>query len=262
MSDGPSPSPAHLETPHKGTGMEDSGAEDNNGIAPDWWLEICRNKPLTRLGQDSSSDEDHFSDASEGRLKSRPQSILASPVPRTRVERVDDDAQYGEVPGTDAYEKRGQDAVPDELEVVPEGSSSRNRSTEGSHDRPLTPGGSPIPQTMVEKVDPDSPSYGEVPGTEGFEKHRADAVPDVVRTTSEPGSHQSATSPTHDDAASPPIPETRLSRVDTIPTEEELPSRPQAHHRRSPSDSQPDTVETVPDIPGKSTAIGYDYAKL
>ncbi|CAL5870157.1 uncharacterized protein PFLUO_LOCUS4392 [Penicillium psychrofluorescens] len=230
MSDGPSPSPAHLETPRKGTGMEDPGAEDNNG-------------------QDSSSDEDHFSDASEGNVtKSRPQSTLASPVPRTRVERVDDGAQHGEVPGTEAYEKRGQDAVPDELEVVPEGLSSRNRSPAGSHDRPLTAGDSPIPQTMVEKVDPDEPSYGEVPGTEGYVKRRADAVPDLVTTTSEPGSHQSPTSPSHDDTASPPIPETHLSRVDTMPTEEEAPSQPQAHHQRAPSDAQPDTVETVPDV--------------
>jgi hypothetical protein len=33
---------------------------------------------------------------------------------------------------------------------------------------------------IVEKIDPDEPSYGDVPGTEAYEKRRADAVPDAV----------------------------------------------------------------------------------
>jgi hypothetical protein len=36
--------------------------------------------------------------------------------------------------------------------------------------------------------------------------------------------------------------------VDTLPAEEDAPSRPQAH-QSSPSDTLPDTVETVPDVP-------------
>jgi hypothetical protein len=42
-----------------------------------------------------SSDE-HFSDASEGQPK---RSNATSPIPITRVERVDDEPAHGEVPG-------------------------------------------------------------------------------------------------------------------------------------------------------------------
>ena len=101
-------------------------------------------------------------------------------VPVTRVERVDDNPSYGEVPGTSAYKLRTQDAVPDEIEIVPEGSRSRSASRLSEADRPLTPGGTMIPKTIVEKVEPDQPSHGEVPGTAAYEKRRADAEPDEV----------------------------------------------------------------------------------
>lgn len=98
----------------------------------------------------------------------------------TRVERVDDEPAYGEVPGTDAYKKRTQDAVPDEVEIVPDGTRSRSASRLREEDRPHTPGGTPVPALVVEKVDPDTPSYGDVPGTEAHEKRLADAEPDIV----------------------------------------------------------------------------------
>jgi len=123
-----------------------------------------------------SSDE-HFSDASEGQPR---RSTVTSPIPITRVERVDDEPAHGEVPGTDAYNMRTQDAVPDEVEIVPEGMRSRSASRVSSSDRPITPGGTPIPKTIVEKIDPDQPSYGDVPGTEAHQQRLADAAPDVV----------------------------------------------------------------------------------
>lgn len=103
----------------------------------------------------------------------------SSPVPTTRVERVDGEPSHGEVPGTSAYDKRKSDAVPDEIEVVPDGQRSRavSRADIGT---PLTPGGTPIPKMIVEKVDPDSPSHGDVPGTDAHEKRKADAVPDLI----------------------------------------------------------------------------------
>ncbi|KAJ5891298.1 uncharacterized protein N7473_007526 [Penicillium subrubescens] len=238
MSDAlPDPS-THLQPPSKTIEKEDPGAEDH--IASD-------------------SDEEHFSDASEGHsnLQTKsPQSGRASPVPRTRVQRVDDSAQHGEVPGTEAYEKRGQDAVPDEIEVVPEVSPSRDPSPAGSQDRPLAPGGSPIPRTVVEKVDPESPSHGEVPGTEAYEKRQADAVPDVVTKASDdldsvlppPVADRESPDSSASNSSNQSIPETRLSRVDTIPAEDELPSPPRAH-QRSPSDAVPDTVENISDSP-------------
>ena len=109
-----------------------------------------------------------------------------SPIPITRVERVDDEPAYGEVPGTDAYSKRVQDAVPDEVEVVLDGLRSRSASRVSASDRPLTPGGTPIPKTVVEKIDPDVPSYGDVPGTDAHKLRLADAEPDVILKAPEP----------------------------------------------------------------------------
>ena len=123
---------------------------------------------------ESSESEEHFSDASEGK-----QSGEASPVPITRVERVDDRPSHGEVPGTEAYKIRTQDAVPDEVEIVPDGSRSRSSSRVSRDDVSRSPGGTSIPRTVVEKVD-DAPSHGEVPGTHAHDLRRADAEPDEI----------------------------------------------------------------------------------
>ncbi|KAJ5174887.1 uncharacterized protein N7482_000764 [Penicillium canariense] len=241
-----------LQPPSKTTEMEDPGAEDNGMFSKISYVTFLGGRLIRDLTSAASdSDEDHFSDASEGHANLQPkspQSGRASPVPRTRVERVDDSLQHGEVPGTEAYEKRGQDAVPDEIEVIPEGSHRRDPPPAGSQDRPSTPGGSPIPRTIVEKVDPESPSHGEIPGTEAYEKREADAVPDIVTRASD--SDSSLPPPAADrespdsNASNQPVPETRISRVDTLPAEDELPSRPRAH-QRSPSDAMPDSVESL-----------------
>jgi len=137
-----------------------------------------------------SESDDHFSSASEGTPD--PYRIStggpSSPIPTTRVERVDDQPAHGEVPGTPAYHMRTQDAVPDEIEVVPDGqrsrsgtrSRSRTTSSLGQSERPDTPGGSPVPKTVVERVD-DEPAHGEVDGTLAKEMRSADAAPDEVR---------------------------------------------------------------------------------
>jgi hypothetical protein len=70
--------------------------------------------------------------------------------------------------------------------VVPEGTRSRSASKLSLSDRPITPGGTPIPKTVVEKVDPDEPSHGDVPGTHAFEVRAADAVPDVILKAPQP----------------------------------------------------------------------------
>ncbi|KAF2765480.1 hypothetical protein EJ03DRAFT_369131 [Teratosphaeria nubilosa] len=131
---------------------------------------------------DLSESDDHFSSASEGE---------APPTPITRVERVDDRPAHGEVPGTHAYSLRTQDAVPDEIEIVPEGQRSRsgtqsrsraasNLSISSRPETPRSPGGTPVPRTVVERVD-DKPAHGEVQGTYAAEQRRADAEPDEVR---------------------------------------------------------------------------------
>lgn len=138
----------------------------------------------------ASESDDHFSSASEGDGNPNAnRDSLTSPIPTTRVERVDDAPAHGEVPGTPAYEQRTKDAVPDEVEVVPEGkrarsgTASRSRAlsqlSEGGGSRPSTPGGTPVPKTVVERVD-DKPAYGEVEGTAAREMRMADAAPDEM----------------------------------------------------------------------------------
>jgi hypothetical protein len=155
------------------------------------WL--LHSKQTLTLDLVDTSDE-HFDSASEGGEPDRLSSDNAppSPIPITRVERVDDSAAHGEVPGTPAYNLRTQDAVPDEIEIVPEGQRSRSATQSRSRatstlsatsatSRPQTPGGSPVPRTVVEKVD-NEPRHGEVQGTLAHEKRLADAEPDEVRT--------------------------------------------------------------------------------
>ena len=114
----------------------------------------------------SDDEDDHFSDATEGQGGDN-----ASSIPITRIEKVDNEPSFGEIPGTDAYNKRLQDAAPDEIAV------SGGLKTESAGQ---LPGGAPIPITVVERVDPLGTDYGEVPGTEAWDKRRADAVPDKL----------------------------------------------------------------------------------
>lgn len=145
------------------------------------------------------SSDDHFSSASEGADNTPGQDYPPqSPIPITRVERVDDTPAHGEVPGTPAYSLRTQDAVPDEIEIVPEGRRSRSAtlqiaggrsrgnsaaSNSSTGSRPMTPGGTPVPKLVVERVD-NKPAHGEVEGTEAHAKRLADATPDEVRAAS------------------------------------------------------------------------------
>jgi hypothetical protein len=147
------------------------------------WLEVripedCLIPLLAHLCPTDSSDDssDRFTDASEGHKRDHSRSSDRSPVPITRVERLDDEPAYGEVPGTDAYMKRTQDAVPDEVEVI---TRSRSTSRVVASDRPSTPQSRLVPRIIAERLD-DIPAYGEEPGTDAYEKRKADAVPDAV----------------------------------------------------------------------------------
>ena len=124
----------------------------------------------------SSASEDHFSDASEGRKDNS----STSPIPITRVERVDNKPAHGEVPGTEAFKIRQSDADPDELKVVPELGDGQSSNGGSNKYASSMPGGKPVPTTVVEKVDPDNPSHGEVPGTHAYELRQADTAPDKV----------------------------------------------------------------------------------
>jgi hypothetical protein len=118
---------------------------------------------------------------------------------------------------------RRQDAVPDELEVVPEGRLSKRNSSSDLQPS-LSPGGTIIPLTVVEKVDPASPSHGEIPGTAAYEQRQADAAPDVVLKASNsnvPRAFSPAPSPTSANPGS--IPETIITRADSVPRLYEVP---------------------------------------
>ncbi|KLJ08681.1 hypothetical protein EMPG_15885 [Blastomyces silverae] len=214
-----------LEPPPKGVELDDTGAQPSP----------CE------------SEEEHFSDASEGiapRLRSR----TPSPIPRTRLEKIDNSPCYGEVPGSPAYGTRGLDAVPDEIEIVGNGPPSRpgsRASTRATLDPNM------VPRTIVEKIDPSSPSYGEEPGTRAYESHKADSAPDMILRIQEHSSQPCITShdqPQNTSTEGSPVPETMLSRVES-PPEHDL-RRSFTAHRRSPSDALPDVIQTVPDVPG------------
>jgi len=146
-------------------------------------------RPVTEMADpgahelDAPSDsDDHFSDAHSGPVESR----RASPIPRTRVEKVDDSPSYGEVPGTEAYRKREGDAAPDEIAIIPEKDSLKlvvpASGTSGDAGvrvaSPTTPGGHPIPKTVVEEA-PDSPGPA-TPKQVAHVRRSSDAAPDVL----------------------------------------------------------------------------------
>ena len=127
------------------------------------------------------ADNQHLPDTSKG------QKELNILIPTTRVEKVDDEPSHGDVPGTAAHSMRTQDAVPDEIEIIPEGSRSRSASNLSSRNasRDASREGTPIPKTIVEKIDPQTPSHGEIPGTMAYALRQADAEPDVIVTAPE-----------------------------------------------------------------------------
>lgn len=203
----------------------------------------------------SSDGEEYFSDASEGRKRSRPVTP-ASPIPRTRVERIDNEPSYGEVPGTPAYEKRMLDAVPDEVEVLSPEPGLRSKRSSQYLEPPTTPGGSIIPRTVVEKLDPDDTSYGEEPGTAAYIQRQMDAAPDVILKTPAPGKkaiyteHSQSTSKHNRSASNFSIPETIITPVDDKPAHGDLPGT--AAHKKRALDASPD-IREKPTDQGKST---------
>jgi hypothetical protein len=236
-------------------GIEDPGAHELGTANQLQESCLCCSGPLVLIlrNLDTSEDEDeHFSDASEGRRS--PASGQRSPIPTTRLEKVDGGPSYGEVPGTSAYEMRKEDAVPDEVEIVRD-SGHRGRVTE----RPTTPQRQPIPITVVEKVDPSTPSHGDVPGTVAHEIRKADAVPDLVLKIPETGVESEAIlrsrspSPSTGTPRDQPVPITKLSRVDTLPQDREASVMRTSNKRRE--DADPDIVERSPDVDSKGMVV-------
>lgn len=158
---------------------------------------------------------------------------------------MDDEPSYGEDPETEAYHMREQDAVPDEIEIVSEGKHSRSTSLLESS----TPGGQPIPTTVVEKIDPETPRYGEVPGTPAHETRVADAVPDLVLRSGSRSRSSTTRSRAGSTPGDLPIPITKVERVDSAPRHGEIPGTKAYELRKE--DAKPDLVEEVADAAGK-----------
>ncbi|KAI0553536.1 hypothetical protein F4679DRAFT_423352 [Xylaria curta] len=139
-------SSSSLEAPER-TGTEDPGARE----------------------LEASDSDEHYSDAQSSPGKS---ARAISPIPRTRVEKVDDEPSYGEVPGTEAYKKRTEDASPDEIAIV------RDEQSPPASSQAIAPGKITIPKTVVDETD-------DVPGSSTHDYHehlhQADATPDIIR---------------------------------------------------------------------------------
>lgn len=147
-----------LEPPHD-VHVEDPGAHQL-GPSSKWqqWSN-CANRSLA----ESSDSDDQFTDAQSGPMSPS----QSSPIPKTRVERIDNEPSYGEVPGTDAYKAREGDAAPDEIAVL-EDPSVRSASS-SSHTE--------IPSTVVEESSGQEPVHH---SKEYEESRKADATPDLV----------------------------------------------------------------------------------
>jgi hypothetical protein len=215
-----------LELPAR-LSIEDAGAHDLGRYFPAPMEVLIIDRANSNL--ESSDSDDHFSDAHSG-LDSAPNSPV---VPLTRVEKVDSEPSYGEVPGTDGYKMRQSDAEPDIIAPV-------LVQDKGEYDSPsIHSSGSPIPRTLVENVDPSSPSHGDIPGTHAHDMRASDAVPDLIL---KPG-HISPSSSSRSRSGSPgdqPMPTTKVEKVDSGPNHGEVPGTEAFELRKS--DAEPDIV--------------------
>jgi len=191
---------------------------------------------------DSDDSDDHFSDAQSGLEQS---SGNASPaIPSTRIEKVDNQPSHGEVPGAEAYNVRKNDAEPDEIAMA---AGQYDGELKPSLSISTNPGGQPIPITLVEKIDPSTPSHGEIPGTLAHEKRAADAVPDMVVRAGRRSSSVHTRSRAPSTPGDLPIPITKVEKVDSEPSHGEVPGTKAFELRKE--DARPDVVEQVGDLP-------------
>lgn len=119
-------------------------------------------------------------------------------------------------------------------------------------DRPSTPGGRPIPITVVEKSASTPADCERLPGTSAHHIHEADAAPDVIleaaqaRPTSDDISQMRAYGNSEDRR----IPTPKIEKVDSVSSHGEIPGTDT--HKTHKGDVEPDAVEEVGDIQGKN----------
>lgn len=132
---------------------------------------------------------------------------------------------------------------------MPDGKLSK-RSSRQFLDTPLSPGGTPIPRTVVEKIDPSESSYGDEPGTPAYRKRLADAVPDLTLANPDPSKGSRYLEKGHQrSASSTSVPETVVTRADDEPAHGEVPGTAAAELRKR--DATPDQTIIERDASGR-----------
>lgn len=144
---------------------------------------------------------------------------------------------------TDEPDRSNGDTQLEEVIEVP------NKEVEGDSAAQVFPSGVSIPTLVVQKVEPEIPRHGELPGTDAYEKRKADAVPDVVLSTSSQTSSESKVK-IDNMPGDLPIPSTKVELVDGKPSHGEVPGT-EAFRMRG-EDAEPDEVEVVGDVQGGS----------
>lgn len=226
----PSPAPTLFRDSLQSLSDLPSGCKCSSGLGPT--ISYSPEAQILKLSIDNSSNDDHFSDAREGRSDMDDHDYDATPSSTTPLPPAV--ASHGEMPDTAAFEKGSAD-ITDEAETpkkrrsmnitIPgllDGNYDAGNGDDDAESTPETPKSS-VPITMVGEVD-DGPARWEVPRTETFEKGLADAQPDVVRTQS-----------------SIPIPTMVVQRIERDkPYHGEIPGT-EAYEKRS-ADAQPDVI--------------------
>lgn len=106
-----------------------------------------------------------------------------------------------------------------------------------------------IPKTVVQKVSPASPSYGDIPGTASHLIRQADAVPDAIIQDPDPCETSSPDPNIPNILDKSSIPKTVVTKVDSIPSFGEVPGTAAFNKRKV--DADPDEVEKTVDIHSK-----------
>lgn len=90
------------------------------------------------------------------------------------------DPSYGEVPGTEAWLKRAEDAEPDEIALVPDEREQARLAVLHAAAEARQAKSPPVPITVVQETEDVAGSTTHKPSAEWAAHHAADAPPDLV----------------------------------------------------------------------------------
>lgn len=145
---------------------------------------------------------------------------------------------------------RIQDAVPDELEIIPDGKESKYTLGPAHHETSQIVAAVPIPKTVVQKVDPTSPSHGEVPGTAAYSIRKTDAMPDVIVQVTDPEITLPPEAQSENGSPSVPVPEIGIAKLGTLSSRKETVGEGGSNIRGG--DGDPHSEEENSEMPSQS----------